>query len=656
MKCTTRSLTCFLAALGILLLCSCVHNDTQTETPEPTTEDLIAQATADPTPPAPTQLPVRYQNPAFVTADDTKVDDELGEDQEYAVKVGANIRSTRGPQPLWDILKRLAGLKGMSVSWSSDVQQDVMVDVDISANDDYYEAIDNLLRQVDYFHEIQGQTIVVKYKETKTYHIAMPFTHQVYETATGGNILGSSEEASSIEGTIRLDSRENEFDIWKNIQENMDSIIATWSTTTTTTTETMAAPQAPVDGEPAAVQATRQTSTGGNTYTIDKPVGLITVQAPRPLQQKIESYLDGIEKELYKQIAIEAKIVEVQLNDFSSLGINWNTLLDSLSFGGNMGLTKSYDKLTTDNITNSFGNDTSFSRTKTNTLENKSSRSNELTNTEDNKLTSDFTNGSTTSGVDGTVTNDDGVLHHVGDAVTSYLAESKSGNSSSDSTTDTTTNVLSSATSALTTAATIITNGASNSATGLLQLATFNFNDFIHALSQQGATTILANPKLSVMNGQPALITAGRNVTYIDSIESDVTSGTTVTTNYTVNTERILSGVGLSLTAVINNDNEIILNLVPVTSVLQEPIEYRDVGLGQVGLPVVNIREMSTMVKVQDGEMLVIGGLISTAEQTKGQNLFPGLADVPVLKYLTGYEEKTKVKRELIILLRPRIL
>jgi general secretion pathway protein D/MSHA biogenesis protein MshL len=65
---------------------------------------------------------------------------------------------------------------------------------------------------------------------------------------------------------------------------------------------------------------------------------------------------------------------------------------------------------------------------------------------------------------------------------------------------------------------------------------------------------------------------------------------------------------------------------------------------------------MSTMVKVQDGEMLVIGGLISTAEQTSGQNLFPGLADVPVLKYLTGYEEKTKVKRELIILLRPRIL
>jgi general secretion pathway protein D/MSHA biogenesis protein MshL len=107
---------------------------------------------------------------------------------------------------------------------------------------------------------------------------------------------------------------------------------------------------------------------------------------------------------------------------------------------------------------------------------------------------------------------------------------------------------------------------------------------------------------------------------------------------------------------VINNDNEIILNLVPVTSVLEEPIEYREVGLGQVGLPIVNVREMSTMVKVHDGEMLVIGGLISSAEKEAGQNLFPGFADVPVLKYLTGYKEKIKVKRELIILLRPRIL
>ncbi len=626
MKFTTLSLTCF-AALGALLLCSCVQPDTQSEEPPaPTTEDLIAQAVAEPAP-KPVQLPVRYQNPGFVTADDAAVDDGFAEDEEVVIKVGANIRSTRGPQPLWDIMKRLAALKGMSVSWSSDVDQNVLVDVDISAGDDYYKAIDNLLRQVDYFHEVKDSTIIVKYKETKTYHVAMPFTHQKYSTATGGNILGSNDENASLEGTISLKSRDNEFDIWKNIQENLDSIIATWSTTTSTP-----APAAPAASEgsntaAAPVLASRQMSTGGNTYTIDKPVGLVTVQAPRPLQEKIKSYLDGIEHELYKQIAIEAKIVEVQLNDYSSLGINWNTLIDSLTIGpGSLSFSNDYSN----NNTDLQRREKSANRTITDTLT--SNLVNENTSsTTNNSSTDTHGNTTTTSTSTDTISSTSSNGHDYENAATTGMDVVK------------------------TVTATVITNAA-NAASGVISLSSFNFNDFLHALSQQGNTTILANPKLSVMNGQPALITAGKNVTYIDSIESDVTAGTTVTTNYTVNTESVLSGVGLSLTAVINNDNEIILNLVPVTSVLEEPIEYREVGLGSVGLPVINVREMSTMVKVHDGEMLVIGGLISSAEKEAGQNLFPGFADVPVLKYLTGYKEKIKVKRELIILLRPRIL
>ena len=100
------------------------------------------------------------------------------------------------------------------------------------------------------------------------------------------------------------------------------------------------------------------------------------------------------------------------------------------------------------------------------------------------------------------------------------------------------------------------------------------FDSFLHAVSEQGQTNILSNPKLSVLNGQPALMTVGRNVTYIDKITSD-TDGTTGTVTYTAETARALSGVGLALTANILDDNEIILNLVPVTSELVEPIEYR---------------------------------------------------------------------------------
>ncbi|MBW1750202.1 MAG: hypothetical protein JRJ37_05820, partial [Deltaproteobacteria bacterium] len=78
MKYQIRLLTIFLAAMSLMLLSSCVHNNAQTEAPPPpTTADLIAKAAADPIPPEPAQLPVRYQNPGFVTIEDDKVDTDL---------------------------------------------------------------------------------------------------------------------------------------------------------------------------------------------------------------------------------------------------------------------------------------------------------------------------------------------------------------------------------------------------------------------------------------------------------------------------------------------------------------------------------------------------------------------------------------------------
>ena len=60
-------------------------------------------------------------------------------------------------------------------------------------------------------------------------------------------------------------------------------------------------------------------------------------------------------------------------------------------------------------------------------------------------------------------------------------------------------------------------------------------------------------------------------------------NATTNTITYTVDTSRILSGVGLALTANVMDNKEIIMNLVPVTSKLQEPIEYKDFGISSSG-------------------------------------------------------------------------
>ncbi|HDH53567.1 MAG TPA: hypothetical protein ENH24_03685, partial [Nitrospirae bacterium] len=586
------------------------------------------------------QLPVRFRQTGYITQEEPSKD-VLGQSGNYQIKVGADITSIKGPQPLRDILKRLANLKGMSVSWASDVDQNVKVDVNIKAKDNFFDALDNLLRQVDYYYKVEGSTIVIKYKETRTYQVAMPFIQQEYETATGGDLLGGGKTSSKVGGTISLISKSNAiedsngksqgntFDIWKNIQSNLNTIIDTWTTAATNTLAenttsgekggkinlSQASKQSSSSGggkgETNMSPESRQISPVGNSYTIDKPVGLITVNAPKPLQKKIKNYLDNLKHQLYKGISIEAKIIEVQMTDSSSLGIDWHLLLSNLSASGGIAFNNSYKK----DLNTQYNN----SNSSTNSISNQSG------NTTDNSTSSTF---------DGTHTTIDNTLG--GTTSSSYA------------------NSLDSALAAGTTAATIITGGASNAANGAITLASFNFADFIHALREQGQTTILSNPKISVMNGQPGLITVGRNVTYIDKITAHVQRD--APTTYTPTTASILSGVGLSITAVICNDDEIILNLVPVTSVLEEPIAYESVSGGRIGLPVVNIREISTMVKVKNNAMLVIGGLISDVESSSGSSLFPGVSDIPVLKYFFGHEEKVKRKRELIILLKPHIM
>ena len=571
-----KSTHCFFRYLAILLIlifaASCSKpQQNVTEEPLPATTDQVETAKPD-IPKEPLTLPVMYQNPAYMV--DSESEEELfSGDAEAVLKVGATIRSTRGPQPLWDILKRLAALKRMNVSWASDVDRDVLVDVDINAGDDFYEAIDNLLRQVDYFHEMQGNTIVVKYKEVRQFRIAMPFVKSNYKTGTGGNVLGGNDVSSNVDGTIELKSDDNSFDIWENIQANMDTIIGLWKTEAVTAEGTG---EGPAEGEEPAEtgdsqQATRQVSSGGVAYVIDKPVGIITVTAPRPLLEQLQRYFDNLTKELYKQISIEAKIIEVVLQDNSTIGINWDSVLKNfnvtgtLFFGGDANGGDVYDQ----------GQIWPYVRANQDSF-------------------------------------DDGTWHGNIEDATRFISK--------------------------------------------ITLGSADFSVFLNALEEQGDTHVLSNPKLSVMNGQPSLITVGRNVTYIEEISVDV-DDETGTRDWSVETARVLSGIGLALTATILDDNEVIMNLVPVTSELEEPIDYRTVGIegAEVGLPVINVREMSTTVRVKDGEMLVIGGLIDEVEDTQG-NFAPIVGKIPVIRYLFGYEEVVKEKRELIILLRPKII
>lgn len=504
------------------------------------------------------QLPVRFQQPTYVLQESAKAAEfGLGADEEISIPVGADISSTTGPVALRDILKRLVVLKNMNISWASDVDQHALVDVDIRAEDDFFTAISNILRQQDYFYELQNNTVIVKYRETRKFHIAMPFMASTYTSNVGGDVLGASGAAGGMKGNIEIVSTDNKFDIWGNIQKNLDQILNIWEETITLggAEEDGSAATASGYGGGSEDKSEKKVTTRRNVqgakgyYSIDRPIGLITVTAPRPLIEKIADYLDNLKAELFRQISIEAKIIEVTLTDSSSKGIDWHSALGSRSLNFEL-----------------FGSGA----------------------------------GTTTTG--------------------------------------------------LTSTAGIIYPGANRILSGI-SIAN-PFTAVIDAIETQGDTRVLANPKLSILNGQPALINVGDSQKYIDSVTTTVNEGTVSTS---VTTQTVMSGLGMAVLATILDDEEIVLSVTPVTSDLEEPITYRDFGSNTVGLPKVSIREINTTVRVKSGDMLVIGGLIDSTDSDTDKKV-PLLGDIPFLNRLFSHEAKSETKKELVILLQATIM
>ena len=184
-----------------------------------------------------------------------------------------------------------------------------------------------------------------------------------------------------------------------------------------------------------------------------------------------------------------------------------------------------------------------------------------------------------------------------------------------------------------------------------------NFNVMIDAMKQQGHVEILSNPKISVMNGQPAMISVGENVTYIKDVSTkkDALTGDITTT---ATQDSVMSGLGMGVIATIMENDQIILALTPVTSQLTQPIEYQTIGNdgAKLGLPQIQLREMSTMVRVKSGEMLMVGGLTDTSS-TYNNDGVAGLGELPnPVGKLFRKDGTDSVKKELIILMRPKII
>jgi len=411
-----------------------------------------------------------------------------------------------------DIIRAIGKQANYNVVIEPDVKGITTVDlVNVTLN----RALEYILEPLGFTYKIEERTIYVSKPKLETKIFSVNYialkkigTSNVY--ATPGAMTGAT--AGSTSGSQVTIKSETESDFWKILEDNIKALISK-------------------DGK----------------FVVNKQSMMIFVTDYSKNLKEIKMFLDAAEGVIHRQVVIEAKIVEVQLNDESRQGVNWKFVdarIGEFSLQGQQAFL--------------------------------------------NKLTTAAASSSTAV------------------AGTPFFR---------------------------------IFGGNKN-----LDID----NTFVDLLKIYGKVETISSPKIATMNNQRAIIKVTKQDVYFD-VDKDVTNGVVALT-YTP--KFIDVGLTLDVTPQIDDRDNIILNVHPIMSEKVSEVTTPD---GFAKVPVLDVREVDTIVKIKDGETIVIGGLIKNRKSTTDTGT-KWLMDIPVIKHLFKLNEEETSKSELVIFLTPRII
>jgi MSHA biogenesis protein MshL len=314
-------------------------------------------------------------------------------------------------------------------------------------------------------------------------------------------------------------------------------------------------------------------SGAGRQVVITPQSGVVLVRAfPRELRA-VERFLRETRTAVERQVMLEAKVVEVTLNDGFQSGINWALFRTHDSPYGSIG---------------QFGNNTQLG-----------------------------TSNSGVNNISGGI-----VANTVGGTLNTFT-----------------------------------TAAPSPGAVFGLAFQTSNFAALLSFLDSQGTTQVLSSPRIATLNNQKAVLKVGTDEFFVTNVATvTTTTGTTTQQTPTVTVAPFFSGVLLDVTPHIDDENNITLHIHPSISEVTEQKRVVDLGgsIPSITLPLAKsqVNESDTVVRVTDGNIVAIGGLMFVALRDNRTGI-PGVADANVLLRNT---DRAKAKREIVILLKPTVI
>lgn len=188
-----------------------------------------------------------------------------------------------------------------------------------------------------------------------------------------------------------------------------------------------------------------------------------------------------------------------------------------------------------------------------------------------------------------------------------------------------------------------------------------NFAATLNLLETFGRTRVLSSPKIIALNNQTALLKVVDEKVYF-ATQVKITEATTTTPerrDYTSDIKTVPVGVVMNVTPQISEDDQVSLNIRPtisrITGYKADPVPQLLGANFQNLVPEIQVRELESMLKVGNGQVVILGGLMQdTLEQNR--NGVPGLSSLPGIGDLFKQKNDTGGKSELVIFLRPTVV
>ena len=218
-----------------------------------------------------------------------------------------------------------------------------------------------------------------------------------------------------------------------------------------------------------------------------------------------------------------------------------------------------------------------------------------------------------------------------------------------------------------TTGAALLVDGVSLPATGAglfgLAFANEGFQAVLGFLETQGDVQILSSPRIATLNNQKAVLKVGAEDFFVTNVSggtnsSTTTSSTGTTTMPSITLTPFFSGISLDVTPQIDAGNRIMLHVHPSVTTVTEKTKQIDLGsAGNYTLPIASssMNETDTLVRIQDGNIVAIGGLMQIESNRKSSGL-PGTSDLGFFSNLLGNKANTGRKKEVVVLIKPSII